>query len=86
MQYLYYLLLRYILIIAPCLARPDGVGRDMGVHLVLSVERDDDACHVDCAAISSHFFLLQLTVRGVCTVLHSKLCGAAELLVVEGQV
>ena len=86
MQYLYYLLLRYILIIAPCLARPDGVGRDMGVHLVLSVERDDDACHVDCAAISSYIFLLQLTVRGVCTVLHSKLCGAAELLVVEGQV
>ena len=56
MQYLYYLLLRYILIIAPCLARPDGVGRDMGVHLVLSVERDDDACHVDCAAISSYIF------------------------------
>ena len=33
-----------------------------------------------------YIFLLQLTVRGVCTVLHSKLCGAAELLVVEGQV
>ena len=63
MQYLYYLLLRYILIIAPCLARPDGVGRDMGVHLVLSVERDDDACHVDCAAISSYIYFPAATHR-----------------------
>ena len=69
-----------------CANDSSGMGGNVGFYLVLPLELVYDHDDVVCFTKFTHLQLLQLTVRGVCTVLHSKLCGAAELLVVEGQV